>query len=504
MLTHFCHFFCMSLQKILFVMKEDCVKIFRNIHKYVVSFLLIVSLVMMGLMVGVPQKVKHAHAFFGMGEFTIKDEVELGKKFDVLVRSRLPLIEDPEVKLYVQNLVDRLIEQAPAQPFNFTTSVLLHNSLNAFASPGGYLFVHTGLIMQLEHESELAGVMAHELAHATQRHIASRIEKSQTMSIVTMLGVLAGALMGSGDGTGAVMAGSIAANQAMMLNYSRIDETEADEIGLQYLIKAGFRPSGMVGAFEKIRDKQWSSGSSIPTYLSTHPAVDDRISSLTARIQNLPLSIQNRPENDKQFLRVRALCRARYGDVHLAKQLFLAEDENDAITHLGRAILNARVNDVQQATKDFDRALELAPNDELIWREAGRFHYQKGDMNRAAIMLQRATIMDPKDYMALFFYARLLSDTVSPTAAYPYFKDILRYVPEDAEVHYYYARALGASGDLFHANLHTAYSALYSNDKKRMDTFLQRAKSKATTLAHEEELRTFEMKLQHRKEFWKK
>lgn len=502
MFTHFFQCFWKVLQNILFVIQDACVKFLKNTTKYVLVGMLIMSIGMMGLLSNFPHKIHSAHAFFG--DFSIKDEVELGKKFDILVRSRLPLIEDPEVKIYVQDLVKKLINQAPAQPFNFTTSVLLHNSLNAFASPGGYLFVHTGLIMQLEHESELAGVLAHELAHATQRHIASRIEKAQTMSIVSMLGALAGALLGGGgDATGAIMAGSLAANQTMMLNYSRIDETEADEIGLQYLIKAGFKPQGMVGAFEKIRDKQWSSGSNIPTYLSTHPAVDDRITGLTARIQSLPQSVQNRPESDEQFLRVRALCRARYGDVHLAKQLFLAEDENNAMTHLGRAILNARINDVQQATKDFDKALELAPNDELIWREAGRFHYLKGDKHRAAVMLQRATIMDPKDYMALFFYARLLSDTVSPTTAYPYFKDILRYVPEDSEVHYYYARALAAGGDLFGANLHTAYSALYENNKGKMKQFLQRAKSKASTPEHEEALKMFELKLQHRQEFWK-
>ncbi len=491
------------VQKYIFVLQDDCAKFFRKAVKNAVAVMLILCLSIMGVLFGIPHQITPAHALFGISDFSLKDEVELGKKFNVLVRSRMPLIEDPEVKIYVQELVKKLIDQAPAQPFNFTTSVLLHNSLNAFASPGGYLFVHTGLIMQLEHESELAGVLAHELAHATQRHIASRIEKSQTMSLISMLGALAGALLGGGgDTSGALMAGSMAANQSMMLNYSRIDETEADEIGLQYLIKAGFRPMGMVGAFEKIRDKQWSSGSNIPTYLSTHPAVDDRITSLTARIQHLPQEVQDRPEHDEQFFRVRALCRARYGDVHLAKQLFLAEDANNAMTHLGRGILNARINDVQQATKDFDKALELAPNDELIWREAGRFHYLKGDKNRAAIMLQRATVMDPQDYMALFFYARLLSDTLSPTIAYPYFRDILRYVPEDSEVHYYYARALAAGGDLFRANLHTAYSALYANNKKRMQQFLQRAKAQSSSPEDEEALRLFDKRLQYRQVFW--
>lgn len=485
---------------------QQCSKAFLQLKnvctlscRFIITFALACGLLMGGLGETVPK----AHAFLGLGKFSITDEIELGKKFDVLVRSRLPLIEDPEVKFYVQSIVEKLLEQAPAQPFQFTTSVLLHNSLNAFASAGGYLFVHTGLIMQLDHESELAGVLAHELAHATQRHIASRIEKAQNISMLSLAGMLAGVLLGGGDATGAAIAGSMAASQSLMLNYSRLDETEADEIGLQYLVKAGYKPSGMIGAFEKIRDKQWSSGSSIPTYLSTHPDVNNRITSLSARIANFSQEVQDRPENDKTFLRVRALCRARYGDIHLAQQLFAMEDEQNPITHLGRGILNARVNKVEQASRDFDKALELAPNDELLWREAGRFHYLKGNKNRATHMLQRATIMDDRDYMALFFYARLLADTVSPSAAYPYYKEVLRYVPEDSEVHYYYARAFGANGDLFHAFLHTAYSAMYENDKKRTQNFFKQAKAKATSPEHEQAIENFTRKLQAREPFWK-
>lgn len=112
------------------------------------------------------------------GSFGVKDEKELGRKFDVLVRSRMPLVEDPEIKGYIQSIVDRLSKTFPPQPFPFTANVLLHNSMNAFAVPGGSVFVHTGLIMQLDHESELAGVLGHELAHVTQRHIATRMEIS--------------------------------------------------------------------------------------------------------------------------------------------------------------------------------------------------------------------------------------------------------------------------------------------------------------------------------------
>lgn len=442
-----------------------------------------------------------AHALFGFGKFSLTDEVELGKKFDILIRSRLPLVEDPEIKNYVQGLVTRLLKAAPPQPFQFTTSVLLHPSLNAFASPGGFLFVHTGLITQVDHESELAGVLAHELAHATQRHIANRMEKMQQTSLLSMAGILAGALLGGSSGSAAV-AGSLAAAQSSMLNYSRLDETEADEIGLQYLIKAGFPPKGMVGAFEAIRQKQWSSGTDIPTYLSTHPGVLDRISALSSRILKLPSTIQNRPEQDAQFLRIRTLCRARYSDTLMAEQLFKAEPADNAMTQLGFGILYDRLNRVNKARKAFDKALTLAPNDALIWREAGRFHYTKGDRDQATQMLQRATIMNPRDYMALFYYARLLADSGETAKAYTYFEDVLRYVPQDTEVHYYYGRVLGSQQNLFKAYLHFAYSALYSNNKGNVEKFIKRAKEHASTPAEEKELELFDKRYQDRAAFW--
>ena len=118
-----------------------------------------------------------AQAFF-FGGVTIKDEKEMGHKFDVMIRANMPIVEDPEVSQYVNQIVDRLVKKIPPQPFNFKAAVILHNSLNAFAIPGGYVYVFTGLIMNMEKEEELAGVLAHELAHVTQHHVASRLERA--------------------------------------------------------------------------------------------------------------------------------------------------------------------------------------------------------------------------------------------------------------------------------------------------------------------------------------
>lgn len=439
------------------------------------------------------------------GSFGVKDEQELGRKFDVLVRSRMPLVEDPEVKGYIQSIVDRLSKSFPPQPFPFVANVLLHNSMNAFAVPGGYVFVHTGLIMQLDHESELAGVLAHELAHVTQRHIATRMERAQAVTLASLVGALGAALLGGGQGTGAMMAGSVAAGQAAMLNYSRMDETEADQIGLQYLTSAGYRPQGLQGAFEKIRRKQWTSGIDIPEYLSTHPDVGGRINEIHARIQSLSAAVRNRKEDDARFNRVKTLIWARYGDPDSAARFFAQRaggKKPDCLAYMGQGILAERRNQIKDAEAAFDKALACAPKDALVVREAGRFYYNKGDA-RAGQTLQRALTLDPNDLMAQFFYARLLDGNGDKASAQKYYREMLRYLPQDSEIHYYYGRSLGESGRVFEAYLHLAYSAMYQNDKRKTASWLKQARPLAVTPVQKEQLKRFEDVYAERQSVWK-
>lgn len=439
-----------------------------------------------------------AAALFSFG---IKDEQELGRKFNVLVRARMPLVEDPEIKLYVQGIVEKLAQAIPPQPFPFQTSVLLHPSMNAFAVPGGYIFVHTGLIMQLEHESELAAVLAHELAHISQRHIASRMEKASIITIATLVGALAGAFLGGG----AAIAGSFGAGQSAMLKYSRMDENESDQIGMQYLIKAGYRPQGMQGAFEKMRRKQWASGLDIPEYLSTHPDLSTRITEIYSRIQTLDPSINKRKDADTQFLRAKTLIWAQYGELDAAISYFKTSKQPPALNFLGQAILAERKNQVGEAEKLFLAALKLNPQDSLLNRELGRFYFTKGD-NRAPIYLEKALQLDRRDVMAQFYYARYLSASNQPNQknkAHTYFAELLRYLPEDSEIHYYYGRSLGETGQVFRAYLHLAYAALYQNDRKKTKNWLDKAKTSLNTPTDQAELQKFEDAYQARQEYWK-
>lgn len=438
--------------------------------------------------------------------FTLKDEIELGEKFNVLIRSRMPLVQDPEVVAYMNYIMRRFTSVMPPQPVPFRISVICDNSLNAFAVPGGYIFVHSGLITAMNSEDELAGVIAHEMAHVTQRHIAGRIENSSKMNFLALAGMLAGVLAGGDAGMGLAM-GGMAAAQSSMLSYSRADESEADQVGMNYFLAAGYPPEGMVSSFRIIQRPQWVTGADIPTYLSTHPAIPDRVSDLSARIANMKVPQKNRqPVDNSQFLRVQTLVRARYATTETAEKFFNEQlkGPDKALAWLGLGILHERNHKINDASRAFDEALKLQPNDQIFLREAGRFNYLKGDKNKSIRFLQQATAQNPRDYIALFYYARLLEDAGQTEQALSYYSQVLRLQPEDAEVHEYYAKTLGKNKQMFQAHLHLAYSDLYSNRPKRTEKSYEQAKKFAESPKEKAELENFERKYAERKTFWKR
>lgn len=473
---------------------------FRSV---IIAFCVAILLVPPGFVV-LPSGVGQAQAAL-FGEFSLKDEMDMGRQFEVMIKSQMPLIEDPEVKLYVQAVVDSIVATLAPQPYKFQTNVLLHPAVNAFATPGGFVFVHTGLIQHLKHESELAGVLAHEIAHVTQRHIARRMERGQLISVASLLGAVLGAVAGGGsEAGGAVVVASAAAGHAAMLNYSRTDESDADQFGIQYLVAAGYNPTGLGGAFRVIQEQSFGRGKNYPSYLSTHPDISERMTGLSARIQSLDPAIVKRPQKDGMFHRVQTIIWARYGDPAHAEQIFNTWPASDPMAHLGKGMLHSRLNRVRDAEADFTKALRLAPRDPLILREAGTFHYIKGDFSLARAQLDDALTLDPNDYMGLFFQARLLDDLGDSEGAQERYRRVLRYVPEDVEVHTYYGRSLGKSGLTFSGYLHLAYAALYSNDERRVKSWIDKAKAVASTSKDKAELELFEERFKVRTAIIKK
>ncbi len=449
-----------------------------------------------------PAWTHRGEAFLGLGDFGIKDEKKLGEKFNVLVRSKLPLIEDPEITNYVGDMIERLTEVMPPQPFEITHGVVNHNSLNAFAAPAGYVFVFSGLILQLESEAQVAGVMAHELAHVSQRHIAKRIEAAGAASLLSLVAMLASVFLG-GEYTQGLMIGSQAAKQQAMLNYSREHEQEADEVGLGYLIDAGYPPQGLHRSFEIMLKKKWigGRGGQIPTYLSTHPDLSERIGYISQNIQRLPKEVQERTQDDTRFRRIQTLLRARYTDPKVAIRHFQRDDSaTPCLDKLGRGITLTRVNRFNEAQAAFEEGLFCSGDDALYLREYGRLKFQQGDYPGATALLQRAVSKNRRDLMAHFYLGRIMGDTGQIENAMDSFQRILRELPEDPEVHDAYGRALGRSGRYFEGHLHLAWAAFYRQDKKKTRFHAEKAEGLAKTEAQKREFEKLKTKQKERKE----
>lgn len=441
----------------------------------------------------------------GFGEFTIKEEAELGEKFSRMIRSRFTLIDDPVVTDYIRYIVERIHKEMPPQPFPIKPNVIDNNSMNAFATVAGYMFVFSGLIMEVDHEAELAAVTAHELAHVSERHVAQNIEKAQWASLGSILGVLAGVFVGSqsSEGSEALVAGSLAGAQSALLKYSRENERQADQLGITFLVDAGYNPESMVSAFDKIRKaSRLAGGGNIPSYLSTHPGVNQRLGYLEDRVKRMPAGYRQREYKDRRLYRVQTILRARYTDPEIALRHFRSGWPASDLKWLGRGIALSRMNRIEEADRAFDKALNEAGDDPLFLREAGRFYYSYGDLQQAAEYLQKAVFLSPRDGLALFYYARVLMEQGDNARAESLLQRVLKELPEDPEVHRSLAQVYARRDKMFPAHLQMAYSFLYAKNKSNLVFHLKKMQSLAESPAQEEEVSEFKEKYKQLSQYW--
>lgn len=164
----------------------------------------------------------------------------------------------------------------------------------------------------------------------------------------------------------------------------------------------------------------------------------------------------------------------------------------------------ARHNRVNEAAAAFDAALAAAPEDTLVLREAGIFHLRKGNMSRAEALLQKAMRKDKRDYMASFFYGRLLDEKGQHGNAVQYYNEVLRHVPEEPDVHEALAKSLGYSGNRLLAYIHLAYAAIYANNRQQAERYFKQAQAMAEKSTNRRDFLRLEKIYKERKEMWEK
>ncbi|SNR59721.1 Putative Zn-dependent protease, contains TPR repeats [Humidesulfovibrio mexicanus] len=433
---------------------------------------------------------------------SIADEIEMGRKFDETIHAQMAFVEDPEVIFYVTGVVDRVASALPPQAYPIRSAVVANNSMNAFAIPGGYIYIFTGLILGVESEDQLAAVIGHELGHVTERHVAKRMEQMKYLNIASLTGMVAGVLLGaSGAGGnianlgGALTLGSAAGAQSAFLMYTRENEREADHVGLNYLVKSGYNPNAMPQTFEIMNKKSWfMSGDNIPSYLSTHPGLDERIVYLRDRIKHMPADVLTRDFKRDRFQRVQTILRARMVSPETALAYWDSKPQTQltCLDQAGRGIVLDRLKRQQQAEQAFAKALGCGPDDPLVLREAGIFYFNQGNANKAAPLLQKAAILNPRDAMSMFFTARIMAERKDYAGAISLMERVAREVPKDSEVRYHLGRIKGESGDIFGAHIQLSYSSHFGRDKQKARFHLDKARSLAQTDAQKRQLEELE------------
>ncbi len=283
---------------------------------------------------------------------TSRQEYELGQELLIQLRHELPIIEDVELNYYLNNLGARLLSNADATAFPFTFLILDSPVVNAFAAPGGIIVVHTGLVELAQNEDELAGVLAHEIAHVTQRHLARFYAKANKVDLGTTLGIIAAIIASANSaaaGQAALYAG-LAANASAKLAFTRANEREADRVGKVILEKSGFDPNAMGRFFERLRDASMVDEETTLEFLQTHPLPSARIAdqlTIGTKKQHEKMSAHTHDSLDFELFRARVQGLSE----NLPRQADGARKDAVIFARATHLLHNSRPNDALRALR---------------------------------------------------------------------------------------------------------------------------------------------------------
>ncbi|MBF0376751.1 MAG: M48 family metalloprotease [Desulfamplus sp.] len=436
---------------------------------------------------------------------SISKEREIAVEFMEAIERQDKIIKDSMALALVSEIGEQIVKVLPPQPFKYSFYVVNEEQFNAFAGPGSNIFVHRGLITSLDNVDELAGIIGHEIAHSSCRHISEMVDQSKIMTIGTLAGVLAGVLLGAAGGSGgvrgggdlgqAVLIGSVAATQTAMLSYSREHETEADQKGLVYLTKAGFDPNGLLTGLKKIRSRDWFGSEIIPDYLKTHPGSTERIvqiqSWIEGRGKNEVLNGKTQAANQKnstkigidkaggtidsnkstidpfRFEMVKYRLTALYGDEDEAQKLFnsiLQKEPDSTSANYGMALLMERKSRFDESMKHLRKALDSRAFDPNILLEMGKINTLLGKPQKAVEIMQGLEFIPEVKVEALFYLseAKLMAGMVD--SAEKGFEQVIAKSPQFFPKAYYHLAAI--NGDGINRDGELRVSGGYNNDGK--------------------------------------
>lgn len=383
-------------------------------------------------------------------------EEEYAKALVRQMRAYGVLDEDPQINAFFKDMGYRLASHSDKPDKAFTFVVLDQPIVNAFAAPGGVIALYSGLILAADDQDEVAGVLAHEIAHITQLHLYRALENQKSMTIPIALAMLGLVLVGGGSGEaiqGALIGGQAAAAQAQIY-FTRQNEYEADRIGIGTLSRAGYDPNGMAAFFEKLGRITRSMGEGPPEFLRTHPVTTSRIAEAENRAANMPPA---EPVDGRNFYLMQARLRA-LGEKSPDKALEwfqnrmeradINEAASDALLY-GQAIALQRKGNYDEARKLLQNLMDRDRN--LAYElQMADLDLQNGDQKKAVQRLSELYEDFPGNHAISMQYATALLHNRDPeqaeTAAVILKKQLLTH-QDDPQLYELYARSSNVAGD---------------------------------------------------------
>ncbi len=395
--------------------------------------------------------------------YSPQQDQALGAAFMRQLRQHDVILDDPEATAYLRAVGHRLTLHSESPGFSFKFFLVKDGSINAFAGPAGHIGANTGLITAAESESELAGVLAHEIAHVTQRHLARAFESDSRMSLPTTAAILAAILIGTQDSTAgaAALTAASAASMQHQINFTRANEQEADRVGIQTLADAGFDPLGMPRFFERLQKNSRLYGTRPPEFLSTHPVTTNRIAEASTRAEAYP---RVESADELQFRLMRAKLRVggylNPSQVLSDFQRYHGKDGGNIPEERYELALLLGVNEQYEAAVAILAQLHKQDPDRMAYRLALANMLQKsGQADKAAQLYRDTLALYPGEPAIVLPYASLLLAEQKNSQALELLTDLTSANPDEPSGFKLLAQAAGQ--DRQNAQAHMAMAQYF-------------------------------------------
>ncbi len=372
---------------------------------------------------------------------TAQQEDQLGAAFFRSLHAKLEINTDPEILDYIQSVGARLAASSDAPAQNFTFFVVNDPVINAFAGPGGYIGVNSGLILLSEEESELASVLAHEISHVTQRHLFQTFQAASRVSIASALAMLGAALIGAkagGQGAMAGMAAAQAASAQYQINFTRDNEIEADRVGMQILSKSEFNPRSMPAFFERMQQSTRFAGNRIPEFLLTHPVTTARISDTRDRSEQFPY--RQYPDSMayqiiRAKLRVITAPSPRNALAYFLTLNNRGTRQQQDIVNYGLALAQSKLGQTDAARPTLQRLVQTYPNQSQFMNALAGIEMDAHNFRKAAELYELALQRFPDNQAMTLDYARALLNTNQAAKTRQLLHDFIKHHPPTPDVY---------------------------------------------------------------------